>query len=259
VVHVSLDQVVAALTLSHERLVEAVEPLGDDEVTQPSYHDWTIAQVLSHIGSGAEIFTLLVEAGADGKPAPGADAFHPVWDRWNAKPPQKQARDAHTADAGFLERVGALPLPERDAWRLDFFGGEKDLTDLVRMRLGEHALHTWDIVVALTPNATVSGDAVGLLVDTLGGLAGMAGKPGHVTRVAITTERPERRFVLESTSDGVTLTPADDDTDADATLRLPAEALVRLVYGRLDPDHTPSTVHSEGVDLDALRRTFPGV
>jgi hypothetical protein len=88
----------------------------------------------------------------------------------------------------------------------------------------------------------------------------MTDKPGHVTRVDITTERPERRFVLESTNDGVTLTPADTDTDdADATLRLPAEALVRLVYGRLDPEHTPTTVRSEGVDLDALRRTFPGL
>ena len=37
---------------------------------------------------------------------------------------------------------------------------------------------------------------------------------------------------------------------------LPAEALVRPVYGRLDPDHTPG-----GVDdprLATLRRVFPG-
>ncbi len=39
-------------------------------------------------------------------------------------------------------------------------------------------------------------------------------------------------------------------------LHLPAEALIRLVYGRLDPEHTPAI---EGdADLDALRRTFPG-
>ena len=80
----SLDELTAALTLSHERLVAAVEPLSDDEVTGPSYHDWTIAQVLSHLGSSAEIFTRFVEAGASGKPAPGADDFHPVWDRRNA-------------------------------------------------------------------------------------------------------------------------------------------------------------------------------
>ena len=42
-------------------------------------------------------------------------------------------------------------------------------------------------------------------------------------------------------------------------LSLPAEAFIRLVYGRLDPDHTPASVDARGVDLDLLRRTFPGV
>jgi hypothetical protein len=40
-------------------------------------------------------------------------------------------------------------------------------------------------------------------------------------------------------------------------LRLPAEAVVRLVYGRLDPAHTPP-VGSQEVDLDDLRPIFPG-
>jgi hypothetical protein len=34
---------------------------------------------------------------------------------------------------------------------------------------------------------------------------------------------------------------------------------VRLVYGRLDPDHTPVSAQASGVDLDALRRAFPGL
>jgi hypothetical protein len=40
---------------------------------------------------------------------------------------------------------------------------------------------------------------------------------------------------------------------------LPAEALIRLVYGRLDAAHTPPSVRVENIDLDALRRAFPGV
>ena len=39
-------------------------------------------------------------------------------------------------------------------------------------------------------------------------------------------------------------------------LRLPAESLVRLVYGRLDPAHTPVAADSTG--LDDLRGLFPG-
>jgi hypothetical protein len=41
-------------------------------------------------------------------------------------------------------------------------------------------------------------------------------------------------------------------------LRLPAEALLRLVYGRLDSDHTPASVDAGGHPLDSLRRAFPG-
>jgi hypothetical protein len=38
-----------------------------------------------------------------------------------------------------------------------------------------------------------------------------------------------------------------------------AEAFIRLVYGRLDADHTPRSVRADGVDLGTLRATFPGL
>ncbi len=41
-------------------------------------------------------------------------------------------------------------------------------------------------------------------------------------------------------------------------MTLPAEAFVRLVYGRLDAAHTPP-VDTDGVSLDDLRAAFPGV
>src|ERR1700745_88391 len=38
---------------SHDRLVALVQPLGPDQLRSQSYDDdWTIAQVLSHLGSG---------------------------------------------------------------------------------------------------------------------------------------------------------------------------------------------------------------
>jgi hypothetical protein len=44
-----------------------------------------------------------------------------------------------------------------------------------------------------------------------------------------------------------------------ADLSLPTEAFVRLVYGRLDPEHTPAGATAEGISLDELRQAFPGV
>ena len=39
---------------------------------------------------------------------------------------------------------------------------------------------------------------------------------------------------------------------------MPAEALLRLAYGRLDADHTPPEVVADAADLDRLRSLFPG-
>jgi hypothetical protein len=39
---------------------------------------------------------------------------------------------------------------------------------------------------------------------------------------------------------------------------MPAEALLRLSYGRLDAAHTPADVEADPADLDRLRAVFPG-
>jgi hypothetical protein len=128
------------------------------------------------------------------------------------------------------------------------------------MRLGEHAVHTWDIAVALDPAATVADEAAALIMDSLPGLAGHVGKAmPHPRTVHVMT--PLRSFVLEPSDDGVTLVPAaaGEAAGSAARLRLPDEAFVRLVYGRLDAEHTPASVEAEGVDLADLRAAFPGL
>jgi uncharacterized protein (TIGR03083 family) len=247
---------IAALRHSHETLRAVVEPLDERRLEQPSYDsEWSVAQVLSHLGSQAEIFGLFLDASLDGKEPPGREAFGPIWDTWNAKSPRAQASDGLRADQATLERFESLDADQLASLRLQLFGMEQDATGLARMRLGEHAVHTWDVAVALDPAATVEPDAIALLVDTLGQLAARTGKAdGKQRRLLVTTTEPERRFVLE-TGDAVTLTPADGEEGL-PELRLPAEALVRLVYGRLDPAHTPAV--SSGADLDELRALFPG-
>jgi uncharacterized protein (TIGR03083 family) len=251
------DQLFPALRASHNRLVDAVSPLSADQLTGRAYPTkWTIAQVVSHLGSGAEIFTLMVQAGLRGEPAPGRDQFQPVWDSWNAKSPEQQAHDGLERDAGFLAHLGALTEGERRDWRVELFGAVQDVSGLARMRLNEHALHTWDIVVAIDPAATLTTDATALLIDGLGALVARAGKPtDEPVNVLVVTDGPERQFVLDIDSDGARLSPAETAGDR-PIIRLPAEALIRLVYGRLDPEHTPALETS--IDLDRLRKAFPG-
>jgi uncharacterized protein (TIGR03083 family) len=238
-----------------------VEPLGVEVLQGPSYCSvWSIAQVVSHLGSQAEIFGMFLEAGLRGQEPPGREAFGPIWDRWNARSPQAQVADGLSADEATLERLEALDAEQHRHLRLQVFGMDVDTTGLARMRVGEHVVHTWDVAVALDPAATLAPDAVLLLVDGIGLLAARTGRPqGRTTRLHVATTAPQRQLTLEA-ADTVTLAPVDDeDAEADTPeLRLPAESLIRLVYGRLDPEHTPADV-SSAVDLDELREMFPGL
>ena len=77
-----------------------------------------------------------------------------------------------------MARIEGIPVDERDAFAVEMFGGTRDLDGLAAMRLSEHAVHTWDIAVALDPEATVSPEAVDLIVDTLPATASRAAKAG---------------------------------------------------------------------------------
>lgn len=251
------DPWIRALRHSHEVLRSTAEPLTEDQVRQLSYaSEWSIAQVLSHLGSQAEIFGMFLDAGLTGQDPPGMEQFLPIWDVWNSKEPPVQVADALSADEATTRRFESLTDDERARLRLQAFGRDLDVAGVAGMRLSEHAMHTWDVAVALDPAATVEPDAVTLLIGNVGQVAARAKPDGKARKVSVATSDPERYFLLE-TGESITLTPADHHDPALPTLVLPAEALLRLVYGRLDTAHTPQ-VEATDVDLDELRAIFPG-
>lgn len=257
----STDQLVAALHASQARLTAALAGMTEEKAGAQSYDDeWSVAQVASHLGSGGELFTGFLGAGVNGEEVPGVEAMQPVWDAWNARDPLSQTRDAVTVNDTFLDRLDALTEGERTAWSLELFGATRDLDGFLRMRLSEHAVHTWDIAVSFDPTATLAEDVSAHIVEQLALVAAWTGqKNDDQVSVEVRTSAPERAFRLDLGPSGVQIGPSSDDTDATAVLSLPAEAFIRLVYGRLDPDHTPASVEAQGIDLDLLRRTFPGV
>jgi uncharacterized protein (TIGR03083 family) len=248
---------IAAARHSHEQLRALVDPLGGEALRGPSYaSEWTIAQVLSHLGSGADIGRVVLDATVAGQPAPGMDTYTGIWDAWNAKTPDAQAADALLADRALIEAYDALDDGQLATVRIVAGPMDLDAAGAIRLRLAEHAVHTWDIAVALDPAATVDAVAVGQIVDGLGMLAGFVGKPiGAPARIHVHTTGPDRDLALDL-GDAVSLT-GWDGTPRPARLTLPAEAFVRLVYGRLDPAHTPP-VQADGVRLEDLRAAFPG-
>jgi uncharacterized protein (TIGR03083 family) len=249
---------IAVLRNSHERLAGLVRPLTPDQLRAQSYDtEWTIAQVLSHLGSGAEIATLSLAAALGGRGQLDQSAFPAIWDTWNNRTPDVQAADSLTWDGEHVRRLEQLTDAELDSIRLDFFGRQFDAAGLVQLRLSEHAIHVWDVAVSVDPGASVAGDAILPVMEQVTHLLQFVAKPaGDSFRVRLRTTAPDGDYLLD-VGESVTLTDWADGSEADGEIRLPAEALLRLFYGRLDPEHTPEYA-AEGIDLDRLRPVFPG-
>jgi len=249
-----------AVRRSHDRLSNLVTPLGAPELRRQSgSSEWTVAQVLSHLGSQAEIFSLFVESGLGGGAGPPQEAFEAIWDEWNARSPEDQASRSFAANEALVARIEGLGSEVLGAFHQDMFGRNVDAASLLRMRLSEHAVHTWDVAVAFDPSAEVAADAVELLVDGLAQTAERSGKPtGGNLDATIITESPDRKFRLRAGED-VRLELSGEAQDASRSIELPAEAFVRLVYGRVDGTHPPrGTVREAGVTVADLVAIFPG-
>jgi len=244
-----------ALHGSVERLRTVVDGLDAEALATQAYPtEWTVADVLSHLGSGAVILRRRLEDTLAGVDTPD-DAAPAVWDVWNAKTPVAQAADAVVADRALLDHLETLGDEDRERFRFAMGPMTFDFDGFVGLRLNEHALHLWDIEAALDPAATVAPGSVPSVVDNMAMWARFTAQAVDAPRsITVGTTDPERSFVLVLGPDEVSISPSDPADDPDVVL--PAEALIRLVYGRLDPDHTPQVGGT--ADLDELRRVFPG-
>jgi uncharacterized protein (TIGR03083 family) len=250
---------VAILRRSHDHLSDLVAPLDAEALVLPSYAtEWSVAQVLSHLGSGARIFTLILQAGIEGDEAPGGEVFQRIWAEWDAKSPVEMRDDFLVTDEALVSRLESMTDEEVAAFSLPLWGMVLDVAAFARMRLGEHAVHAWDVEVVLDPAALVARDAVEALIDGLGVLAARSGAPADPPfAVRITTIEPARDLLV-SAGEPVAIAPFVEGVAYDGHLELPAEAYLRLVYGRLGATAASAAGQSGERGLDDLRAVFPG-
>ncbi len=249
---------IAALRTGHDRLATFVAGASAEELAHPSMStDWNIAQVLSHLGSGAEIALATVT----GTPIDAPE----VWARWNAMEPAAMASSFVTADEQLVGWYEDLSDDELAALQvhMSFLPAPIDAAAAAGFRLSEIALHSWDVFGALDPAATLAPDAAALLVDRLPMMVGMIGRftpretrPTRDTTITVTTSEPERHYELEL-GDNVDLRSPSGTPTAGA-LVLPAEALLRLMAGRLAPGRDGGASITGDLTLDELRVAFPG-
>ncbi|GAA2208834.1 maleylpyruvate isomerase family mycothiol-dependent enzyme [Nonomuraea monospora] len=260
----STDAVISALRTGHDALAADVSSFGEDDLARPSGSaEWDVSEVLSHLGSGAEIGRANLQAALDGRPGPGRDFMQSVWDRWNAMTRRQRADGFLASDRTLVELYESLDQDTRTNLRIDlgFLPAPVDVATAGRMRLSEAALHAWDVRVAFDEHAALAPEATRRLLHGAPDLIGWTGKAdrldGQRAVIQVTTSEPASEFALRLQE------PISVDFDlpdkADGTLALPAESWLRLVAGRLAPQHTPEGVATTGAaDLDLLRRVFPG-
>lgn len=253
-----VDRIITSLRTNHDTLVALLPNLTDDQLSGPSgATEWSIAQVLSHLGSGAEIFYKPVGRAA-GAPVTEEDN-QSVWARWDAASPVDQAAGFVEHDGRFVDLLESLTPEQRSTLTVDlgFLPEPVPLVVALGMRLNEVAAHAWDVRVGLDPSAGIEPASAELLVELLAGplafLLGFSAKADQLAepaRVAI----PGGGIVV---ADQVAV--STELADPTATFEGEQEAAVRMITGRLRPEVTPDGVAVTGnVTLDDLRKVFPG-
>jgi len=253
---------IAALRGEHDTLAGTVPTLSTGQLTGPSgATEWTVADVLSHLGSGAEITLAGFRASVGETDPPAADFNQSVWDRWNAATPADQAAGWLESDTALVTALEAVPAERREDIKVElgFVPEPLSLASFAAMRLNEVVQHGWDVRAGVDPAATLSEASAALLAehlsDGLGFLLGFIGKPAAVGEpVVLEIGATPYRIVI---GEGVRLTTQAGP--ATATFTGPLESAMRLLAGRLTPRHTPAGVEVTGnVTLDELRAVFPG-
>ncbi len=252
-----VDRTIAALRSEHDTLAGLVRTLTDDQLAQTSgAAEWTVAQALSHLGSGAEIGRAPIARAAGETVA--AEDNQTIWARWDGSAPRAQAEGFVEHNGRWLETVEAFTPEQRSSLIVDlgFLPEPVPLLTALGMRLNEVANHSWDVRVAFDPKAGVDAGSAEVLVDLLTGplgfLLGFLAKPAELAN-PVSVAVPGAALVIDDTVAVVT------DLEAPtATFNGPAEAFVRLVSGRLKAPYDHGVTVEGGVTLDDLRRVFPG-
>lgn len=252
-----VDRTIAALRAEHDTLAALVRTLTDDQLaTRSGAADWTVAQALSHLGSGAEIGRAPIARAAGEEVA--AEENQTIWARWDSSAPRAQAEGFLEHNARWLETVEALSPEQHSSLTVDlgFLPEPVPLVTALGMRLSEVANHSWDVRVAFDPDAGVDAGSAAVLVDLLTGPVGFMlsflAKPAELAN-PVTVAFPGGALVID---DAVTV--VDHAEAPSATFGGTAEAFVRLLSGRLKAPFDRGVTVEGAVTLDELRRVFPG-
>ncbi len=202
--------------------------------------DWSVRDVAAHVTDGAERAVVVARAALSGQPVPQYDTAerrrrHVALRALSGE--ELAVRLQRGLEAVF-QALDAVPAPTLHATVVRLGGGPHTLAQFADQRLVETALHAWDVRAGSDPTATIAPETAAAMIHfvlwRVPRLASPAAAHDVAPRYRCELEGPGGGPVtLEIDQDRVTATRACD-ADAGATLTLPVEAFIRLVWGRLD-------------------------
>jgi uncharacterized protein (TIGR03083 family) len=241
------------------RLNEYLDRLDASGWVEQSYcTDWLVYQVVSHLGSGARIGRMRLEAWQGQRPPVARDDMQAVWAVFDALGPEAM-HDAYAAAAAeYLAAIDAL-ADEVGAKEVDGFAGKRPLYGYQVGRLWELSLHSWDVFVARDRQARLDLQAAELLAGQLQYCsATVDAKRAAELDSAVQFDVGRMSYVLDLRAERPRLQPGTSD-DATLVIEGPAEEVVRFVGGRhFLPGSTPRLRAKRGdaQALNAVRRVF---
>jgi uncharacterized protein (TIGR03083 family) len=251
----------------YDRLLAYLDRLEPAGWTEPSAcADWQVYQVVSHLGSQPRITGAAILAGLRGEPPMTDEERRAIWDHFDGLRPDEVLPEFRRANAEYYRLLASLTDDELGR-TIPWIAGPAPLANVLANRLNEQVLHAWDIYWARDKEATLSSAAVEDLLDLnltparLGGLV----KPDRAERLVDKTiefhlRDPERWATLDLRGDAVAGS-WDRADEPEVTVELPAEAFLRLIWGRYDVADgvlSGQLILSQPELARDLRALFPG-
>src|SRR5258708_5443081 len=197
------DAIIAALRSGNDGLAGLVSGYSDEQLAEPTGADeWDVSQVLSHLGSGAEIAQNTLQAALERKPNPGMEFNKSVWARYDGASPRERLKWFLAANEATTQSFESLSEETRESLTIDmgFLPAPVDVATAASFRLNELALHDWDVRVGINPAATIAPEATPHLLPRMELLAGFLGKPdalaGKTAIISVTTTDPATELAL---------------------------------------------------------------
>ncbi|MFB7285937.1 maleylpyruvate isomerase N-terminal domain-containing protein [Actinacidiphila glaucinigra] len=255
------DVRLAAMHTASRRLGATVGGLTGEQLLLPSFADgWSLAQVLVHLGTGAELCAAALRRGLTGDlTRPSREEIADVFEQWIPLKPTAQRDAWQEAESALLGLLDSLDEGARAAVTVPYFTGPVGFTDFTGYWLSEQSVHTWDAAVGLDESATIPAPEVALLWDRIDMVASRSRDGDTLTRlgprqIAMEFTDPERVLCLTLGSE-LHILPCEG-AETSGAVSGPSEAVLRLVYGRNRPQDGVTV--RDGITLDDLRALFPG-